>query len=89
MIKMKTKAFVIFRQNLQQKNSRCEMRLFRLSKNLPWGCTKGLLPLRMESAAGALLLRGAPMALPISIYGRKNRVFNLLLEAENPILQYM
>jgi len=38
---------------------------------------KGLQPLHIESAGVALPPRGAPMALPISIYDRKNRVFSI------------
>jgi len=45
----------------------------RESKNLR-GCVEGPLPFHFQSAGAALPPRGAPMALPISIYGRKNRL---------------
>ena len=42
--------------------------------SLVWGRMKGPQPLHVESAGAALLPRGAPMALPLSISARKNRV---------------
>jgi len=42
-------------------------------------CVEGPWPFHFQPAEGALPLRGAPMALPISIYGRKNR-----LSGQNP-----
>ncbi|MBR3906044.1 MAG: hypothetical protein IKJ51_10125 [Clostridia bacterium] len=39
--------------------------------SLVWGRMKGPQPLHVESAGAALLPRGAPMALPLSISGRK------------------